>query len=307
MKQTIVYDPLRLPHGLTRYSHNRLDSRGRGDRGSIPVGCTETSSGTSGVFISLLQTPSTQMSRAGWTLRVLLLACDSGAALRDHKSSGRVHRRCATGVELVDWLLVVSSSVHSRQQAVGMWQALVEEGVLTHGQYHPSDISEQREGTPPPVHPTEIRTSISPSSVVWLNTTGALATYVTEAAPVLFHQNTIVGAYGSAHLDVHPSEPSSELYLESRTVSWIHDVAECTCFRSREAGQSKGTRLVTGEHAFRDKSLLYRFRQDAEEGGAGTLPSSEDILKAEDQLNASIAALVQRGPDAIMRMILRKP
>ncbi|CAG2053964.1 unnamed protein product [Timema podura] len=34
---------------------------------------------------------------------------------------------------------------------------------------------------PPPVHPTEIRTSISPSSVVWLNTTGALANYATEA------------------------------------------------------------------------------------------------------------------------------
>nr|CAD7444193.1 unnamed protein product [Timema bartmani] len=39
---------------------------------------------------------------------------------------------------------------------------------------------------------------------------------------------------------------SSELYLESRTVSWIHDVAECACFRSREAGQSKGTRLACG-------------------------------------------------------------
>nr|CAD7587809.1 unnamed protein product [Timema genevievae] len=34
---------------------------------------------------------------------------------------------------------------------------------------------------PPPVHPTEIRTSISPSSMVWLNTTGALANYATEA------------------------------------------------------------------------------------------------------------------------------
>nr|CAD7588609.1 unnamed protein product [Timema genevievae] len=34
---------------------------------------------------------------------------------------------------------------------------------------------------PPPVHPTEIRTSIFPSSVVWLNTTSALANYVTEA------------------------------------------------------------------------------------------------------------------------------
>nr|CAD7462864.1 unnamed protein product [Timema tahoe] len=34
---------------------------------------------------------------------------------------------------------------------------------------------------------------------------------------VLFHQNTIVGAYGSAHLDVHLTESSSEQYLESRT------------------------------------------------------------------------------------------
>nr|CAD7416576.1 unnamed protein product [Timema poppensis] len=36
-------------------------------------------------------------------------------------------------------------------------------------------------GKPPPVHPTEIRTSISPSSAVGLNTTRALANYATEA------------------------------------------------------------------------------------------------------------------------------
>nr|CAD7573494.1 unnamed protein product [Timema californicum] len=34
---------------------------------------------------------------------------------------------------------------------------------------------------PPPVHPTEIRTSNSPSSAVELNTTSALANYATEA------------------------------------------------------------------------------------------------------------------------------
>ncbi|CAG2060855.1 unnamed protein product, partial [Timema podura] len=34
---------------------------------------------------------------------------------------------------------------------------------------------------PPPVHPTEIRTSISPSSAVELNTTSALVNYATEA------------------------------------------------------------------------------------------------------------------------------
>nr|CAD7265620.1 unnamed protein product [Timema shepardi] len=38
-----------------------------------------------------------------------------------------------------------------------------------------------RQEKPPPVHPTEIRTSISPSSVVELNTTRALANYATEA------------------------------------------------------------------------------------------------------------------------------
>ncbi|CAG2058298.1 unnamed protein product [Timema podura] len=38
---------------------------------------------------------------------------------------------------------------------------------------------------PPPVHPTEIRTSISPSSAVGLNTTGALANYATEAVEPL--------------------------------------------------------------------------------------------------------------------------
>nr|CAD7257692.1 unnamed protein product [Timema shepardi] len=36
---------------------------------------------------------------------------------------------------------------------------------------------------PPPVHPTEIRTSISSSSAVEFNTTSALANYVTEADP----------------------------------------------------------------------------------------------------------------------------
>nr|CAD7193661.1 unnamed protein product [Timema douglasi] len=36
-------------------------------------------------------------------------------------------------------------------------------------------------GKPPPVHPTEIRTSISPSSAVELNTTSSLANYATEA------------------------------------------------------------------------------------------------------------------------------
>nr|CAD7397573.1 unnamed protein product [Timema cristinae] len=62
---------------------------------------------------------------------------------------------------------------------------------------------------PPPVHPTEIRTSISPSSAVELNTTSALANYATEAARRNHtHHNTSVSAAlriepGSSRLVVH--------------------------------------------------------------------------------------------------------
>nr|CAD7574956.1 unnamed protein product [Timema californicum] len=40
---------------------------------------------------------------------------------------------------------------------------------------------ENHQGPPPPVHPTETRTLISPSSAIELNTTSALANYATEA------------------------------------------------------------------------------------------------------------------------------
>nr|CAD7197250.1 unnamed protein product [Timema douglasi] len=49
----------------------------------------------------------------------------------------------------------------------------------------------QRLEKPPPVHPTEIRTSISPSSVVELNTTSALANYATEAVILLPKGSTL--------------------------------------------------------------------------------------------------------------------
>ncbi|CAG2056142.1 unnamed protein product [Timema podura] len=44
-----------------------------------------------------------------------------------------------------------------------------------------AEINEEK---PPPAHPTEIRTSISPSSAVELNRTSALANYATEAVCV---------------------------------------------------------------------------------------------------------------------------
>ena len=37
------------------------------------------------------------------------------------------------GAEMVEWMMQQGSLVHSRNQAVGMWQALLEEGVIVHG------------------------------------------------------------------------------------------------------------------------------------------------------------------------------
>lgn len=53
--------------------------------------------------------------------------------LKDRKMSGKLVRRCAPGTELVDWMISLSSAIHTRVQAAGMWQALLEEGVIAHG------------------------------------------------------------------------------------------------------------------------------------------------------------------------------
>lgn len=79
------------------------------------------------------QSPSPQMAVIGQTLRTLLLAHCSPPVLRDHKSSNRMYRHSASGTELVDWIMTLSPSIHTRHQAAGMWQALLEEGVISHG------------------------------------------------------------------------------------------------------------------------------------------------------------------------------
>ena len=82
--------------------------------------------------LSHSQSPSPPMQKMGWALRTLLLN-DSNGCLKDRKVSGRLIRKCAPGSELVDWLLNLSPVVHTRIQATGMWQALLEEGVVSHG------------------------------------------------------------------------------------------------------------------------------------------------------------------------------
>ncbi|KAL5006473.1 hypothetical protein ScPMuIL_015279 [Solemya velum] len=137
--------------------------------------------------------PSEKLSRAGHVLRTVLLS-RAPQMIRDRKYHLRTYRRCMVGTEMVDWLLQQSSLVHSRNQAVGMWQALLEEGVIVH---------------------------------------------------------------------------------------------------------------VCHEHQFKDKYLFYRFREDDQ--GVGTVPTHTDKKECEEDITDILLALAQIGPDAMMRMILRKP
>lgn len=64
---------------------------------------------------------------------------------------------------------------------------------------------------------------------------------------------------------------------------------------------------VTGEHEFKDKCVLYQFRADRDSGGGSVCPTPQDIAEAEEHLQECLADLSDRGPDAWLRMILRKP
>lgn len=62
---------------------------------------------------------------------------------------------------------------------------------------------------------------------------------------------------------------------------------------------------VCHEHQFKDKYLFYRFTTDDQ--GTGVTPSAADRKACEEQLQDTLLMLAKIGPDAMMRMILRKP
>uniref|UniRef100_A0A8C9ZB07 Rap guanine nucleotide exchange factor 4 n=1 Tax=Sander lucioperca TaxID=283035 RepID=A0A8C9ZB07_SANLU len=75
--------------------------------------------------------PSEKILRAGKILRNAILS-RAPHMIRDRKYHLKTYRQCCVGTELVDWQMQQSSCIHSRIQAVGMWQVLLEEGVLNH-------------------------------------------------------------------------------------------------------------------------------------------------------------------------------
>uniref|UniRef100_A0A669D7D6 Rap guanine nucleotide exchange factor 4 n=1 Tax=Oreochromis niloticus TaxID=8128 RepID=A0A669D7D6_ORENI len=139
-----------------------------------------------------LNIPSEKLQRAGKVLRNAILS-RAPHMIRDRKYHLKTYRQCCVGTELVDWLVLQSACVLTRSHAVGMWQALLEEGVLNH---------------------------------------------------------------------------------------------------------------VDQELGFYDKYLFYRFLDDEEEDTP--LPSEEEKRESEEELPETILFLAQIGPDALLRMILRK-
>ncbi|KFR10257.1 Rap guanine nucleotide exchange factor 4, partial [Opisthocomus hoazin] len=142
---------------------------------------------------TITQVPSEKILRAGKILRNTILS-RAPHMIRDRKYHLKTYRQCCVGTELVDWMMQQSPCVHSRTQAVGMWQVLLEEGVLNH---------------------------------------------------------------------------------------------------------------VDQEHHFQDKYLFYRFLDDEREDAS--LPTEEEKKECDEELQDTMLLLSQIGPDAHMRMILRKP
>nr|CAD7428339.1 unnamed protein product [Timema monikensis] len=97
---------------------------------------------------------------------------------------------------------------------------------------------------PPPVHPTVIRTSISPSSAVELNTTSALANYATEAGATEGSANVMNNINDTASSDEEGEQPKhpEKLIPTSTQVSFSQKISygRVTCSKKRMLPRSYG-------------------------------------------------------------------
>lgn len=81
--------------------------------------------------VSLEQATTEHVHKAGRLLHRHLLATYP-TLIRDRKYHLRLYRQCCSGRELVDGILALGLGVHSRSQAVGICQVLLDEGALCH-------------------------------------------------------------------------------------------------------------------------------------------------------------------------------
>uniref|UniRef100_A0A672ME01 Rap guanine nucleotide exchange factor 3 n=1 Tax=Sinocyclocheilus grahami TaxID=75366 RepID=A0A672ME01_SINGR len=81
--------------------------------------------------VSLHQFLSDRILKAARVVYSTLMERNPGL-IRDRKHHLKTYRQCCSGKELVDWLMKLNDCFQSRSQAVGMWQVLVDEGILSH-------------------------------------------------------------------------------------------------------------------------------------------------------------------------------
>ncbi|XP_030846808.1 rap guanine nucleotide exchange factor 4 isoform X2 [Strongylocentrotus purpuratus] len=96
--------------------------------------------------LPIVKVPSDKQSHTGTIFRTLILA-KSPNLIKDRKNNLRTYRKCMVGSEMVDWLMQQGQMtlVRSRPQAIGMWQALLEEGVITEvNREHPFQDAEHQ-------------------------------------------------------------------------------------------------------------------------------------------------------------------
>ncbi|KAG7173805.1 Rap guanine nucleotide exchange factor 3-like [Homarus americanus] len=104
---------------------------GRRDRTKVEQQRSQELDSPSNAAVPIVEAPSTRICEAAWVLRTLLLA-RAPHLLRDRRHRGCPQPRCGVGTEMTEWLLSLTSTVHSRSQAAGMWQSLLEEGAIYH-------------------------------------------------------------------------------------------------------------------------------------------------------------------------------
>uniref|UniRef100_A0A8C2Q4Z7 Rap guanine nucleotide exchange factor 3-like n=1 Tax=Cyprinus carpio TaxID=7962 RepID=A0A8C2Q4Z7_CYPCA len=81
--------------------------------------------------VSLRQFLSDRILKAARVVYSTLMERNPGL-IRDRKHHLKTYRQCCSGKELVDWLMKLNDCFQSRSQAVGMWQVLVDEAILSH-------------------------------------------------------------------------------------------------------------------------------------------------------------------------------